>query len=179
MPHNDPHHSASSSLTCEVCGARVASLRRGRCWICYIRWAESRPVGLGASCVVCGERRRHNLRLVEFQGAWVPMCHNCGTRALRLSPMPRSLVGLRQQLARDRRWAERRGGRADIRPLPRERRVGERRRALAATPGDQWLDAEDLVIEVCPSDAGAAASSGDDAPLSRHEPTCIAPLSDD
>ena len=32
-----------ATLPCGVCGAAVSELRRGRCWGCYTRWAESRP----------------------------------------------------------------------------------------------------------------------------------------
>ena len=55
----------SHNSACEVCGAQVATLRRGRCWICYVRWADARPVGLGAKCAICSDRRRENLRMVE------------------------------------------------------------------------------------------------------------------
>lgn len=132
---------------CEVCGARVATLRRGRCWICYVRWADARPVGLGASCAICFDRRRDNLRMVEFQGSWTPMCHNCSSKALQLTPMPRTLEGVRQRLCRDRRWRERRVGKKDHRIFAIERRRDARRDA----PRDEtseWLDAEDLIIEM-------------------------------
>src|ERR1035438_10828460 len=33
-----------ATLPCSVCGAAVTELRRGRCWGCYTRWAES-PIG--------------------------------------------------------------------------------------------------------------------------------------
>lgn len=140
-------------LVCEVCGARVSNLRRGRCWICYIRWAETRPVGSGAACVVCNDRRLDNLRLMEFQNAWVPMCHNCGTRALKLSPMPHSIEGLRQRLNRDRRWSDRRGFLPEARLSRRERRVGERR-AEALPEGEGVYDIDELIIEIeLPEDA--------------------------
>jgi hypothetical protein len=139
--------SPSPSLVCEVCGARVVTLRRGRCWICYVRWAESRPVGIGAACAVCGERRRDHLRSVEFQGSWTAMCHNCGTRAVSLTPMPPTIEALRQRLNRDRRWSERRLDRKDHRLMPIERRVGERR-ALVVDPRAEWYDAEDLIVEI-------------------------------
>jgi hypothetical protein len=112
-----------------------------------VRWAETRPVGSGAVCLICGERRRENLRLVEYQGSWIPMCHNCGTRAMRLTPMPPSLEAIRRSLGRERRWADRREGRSDSRILQKERRVGERRLTSTAQPGE-WLDAADLVIEI-------------------------------
>jgi hypothetical protein len=130
--------------TCEVCGAKAAALRRGRCWVCYVRWADGRPAGAGASCVVCDERRQENLRMVELQGSWTPMCHNCATKSFRLSPMPRTVEGIKQQLSRDRRWADRRKGRPDHRIFAVERRNDERREELRDV---EWLDAEDLIIE--------------------------------
>jgi len=74
------------------------------------------------------------------------MCHNCGSRTLRLDPMPPSLEALRQRLARDRRWADRRYGEADERLLGRERRVGQRR--LTSAQRSEWVDADDLIIEI-------------------------------
>lgn len=139
------------TYVCEICGAKVPMLRRGRCWICYMRWAESRPAGLGASCAVCGERRRDNLRMVEFKGSWVSLCHNCGTKLLKLSPMPATIEGVRQRLIRDRRWQVRRSGNNDHRTRPLERRISDRRtRSLfpdAEIPID-WLDAEELIVEI-------------------------------
>ena len=137
---------ANPSQVCEVCGARAATLRRGRCWICYVRWADDRPVGLGASCAVCYDRRRENLRLIEFQGAWLPMCHNCSAKTLRLSPVPRSIDGVRQRLSRDRRWKSRRQRRKDHRIFAFERRDDEWRRPRE--PDSEWLDAEDLIVEI-------------------------------
>jgi len=164
---------ASPSLVCEVCGARVATLRRGRCWICYVRWAEARPVGIGASCCICGERRRDNLRAVEFQGWWMPMCHNCGSRALALSPMPPTIEALRQRLARDRRWTDRRLGRNDHRLMQVERRVGERR-AMPLDARGVWLDAEDLIVEIIESDPSdepeAAEATRINIPVSEERP---------
>lgn len=154
-----------NSMTCEVCGAHVNQLRRGRCWICYIRWAESRPVGFGASCVICNDRRRDNLRLVEFHGAWIPMCHNCGTRALRLSPMPGSLEGLRQRLNRDRRWNDRRRELPDPRDERNERRQDERR-AILLTPDQIIHRPQDPTMDL--PEATNAPASGD---LTRITPT--------
>ncbi len=114
-------------LRCEVCGAKVSTLRRGRCWGCYQKWQQAQPVGLGARCVICGERRRDNLQRVELFGKWLPMCHICAVRTMRLSPMPRSLEGIRQRLERDRRYGDRRVGKPDTRLVKKERRVGERR----------------------------------------------------
>lgn len=138
--------SPQSQLTCEMCGARVATLRRGRCWVCYIRWAETRPVGKGAVCAVCHDRRLENLRMVEYRSTWIPMCHNCGTRAYRLAPLPQSLEGLTQRLGRDRRWTARRRGKGDSRMRPAERRNDDRR-AMGPVTEEVWEDAEELIIE--------------------------------
>ena len=113
--------------TCEVCSAPVSELRRGRCWGCYSRWVEARPVGIGAACCICAERRRDYLKSVELLRSWVPMCHNCAGRAGKLEPLPQSLAGIRRALRRDRRVADRRAGRPDTRVYPRERRAGDRR----------------------------------------------------
>ena len=134
---------------CEVCHAKVGELRRGRCWGCYTRWAAERPVGLGAACCVCSDRRHDNLKQVELLRAWVPMCHNCAAKAMALSPMPRTIEEVRSRLTRDRRAADRRGGRKDGRVFPRERR-GLERRATGAARGDDLMildEADILIIE--------------------------------
>jgi hypothetical protein len=112
---------------CEVCGAPVHELRRGRCWGCYSRWASARPVGFGASCRICGERRRGHLRSIELLGSWAPVCHDCTARVAQLEPMPPSLPELRAALRRERRQRERRAAMSDGRALAGERRAGERR----------------------------------------------------
>jgi hypothetical protein len=116
-----------ATLPCSVCGAAVTELRRGRCWGCYTRWAESRPVGRGAACVVCGEKRRAQLKLVEIWRRSLPFCHGCAAQTMRLPDLPGNVEGLRHALRRERRDLDRRGGKADQRIFPRERRVGERR----------------------------------------------------
>lgn len=156
-------------LRCEACGARVTTLRRGRCPICYLRWAESRPVGIGSVCAICSDRRRENLRLVEFQSAWIPMCHNCAARGFRLRPMPRTVEALRQTLARDRRWNDRRTGEGGERVSLEERRDAERRAPLCDEVID-WLDAEDLVIEVMEADGDDGLDETEELTL---EPTRI------
>jgi len=112
---------------CEVCGASVRELRRGRCWGCYSRWAETRPVGLGASCRLCGERRSGHLRSLELLGAWSAVCHDCCARVSRLQPMPPSIAGMRDALRRERRVLDRRVGEPDPRTAPGERRASDRR----------------------------------------------------
>lgn len=139
--------SSTELRTCEVCAAKVAELRRGRCWGCYTRWTENRPVGFGAACVMCNDRRRHNLRQVELLRAWVPICHNCAARTMQLSPMPGSIDEIRTRLHRERRGVDRREGRPDTRVFPRERR-GVERRAVGHARGDDLmlLDEDDIVI---------------------------------
>ena len=149
-----------ATLPCGVCGAGVTELRRGRCWGCYMRWAESRPVGRGAACTVCGEKRRAQLKLVELQGRSLPFCHGCAAQVMRLPELPETVEELRQALRRDRREEDRRAGsKVDQRIFPRERRVGERRGpmrdAFADTDpriklGDVSLD--DAIIELGDAD---------------------------
>jgi hypothetical protein len=83
---------------CEVCAATGTQLRRGRCPACYARWAETRPVGLGATCALCGERRRSCLKQVELGSTWTPLCGNCAVRAARVEPHAESLLALRLAL---------------------------------------------------------------------------------
>lgn len=129
-----PERPAGAELRpCTHCGARVQELRRGRCWGCYQAWAGLRPVGRGARCVVCYERRSDALRLAEIHGRWLPMCHVCASRTQVLSPVPYTIDGLRRNLARDRRGEDRRVGALDPRPVGRERRQVDRR-ASAAPP---------------------------------------------
>ena len=77
--------SSVMSNCCDVCGAKVGELRRGRCWGCYSKWADGRAVGMGAACCMCNDRRREHLRSVELLSAWVPICHNCCARAMTLT----------------------------------------------------------------------------------------------
>lgn len=130
--------------TCEVCNAKVGELRRGRCWGCYGRWVDARPVGLGARCVTCGEQRRRVLKLVELLGGWSPMCFNCAGQILQLVPMPPTLVALRDAVSRERRRTERRAGKPDTRVFCYERRVGDRR---TVGEGEVRID-DDMIVEV-------------------------------
>src|SRR6185503_10881019 len=102
-------------------------LRRGRCWGCYARWVDARPVGVGARCATCAERRRRVLKMVELLGGWYPMCFNCAGQILHLEPMPPTLAALRDAVSRERRCEDRRAGKPDTRVFRYERRVGERR----------------------------------------------------
>lgn len=126
---------------CEICGAQVRELRRGRCWGCYSRWVESRPVGLGASCRMCGERRRTYLKSVELLGAWVSVCHNCGGRIAAMVPLPQTVGEIRAALGRERRGLPRRIGKPDGRVFPYDRRETQRR-----APSEDV--AEEMIVEI-------------------------------
>lgn len=128
---------------CEVCNATVSELRRGRCWGCYARWVDARPVGLGAKCVTCSEKRQHVLRNVELFGGWRPMCFNCSGQVATLAPMPRTLALLRDALSRERRKRDRRVGRLDSRVFQYERRAADRRDGRSPLPID-----DDMIIEI-------------------------------
>jgi len=147
-----------ATIPCGTCGAKVTELRRGRCWGCYAKWAEARPVPRGATCIVCDERRRDHLRLTELHSRSVTMCHICATRTMKLSKVPSSIDGLRRLLTRDRRYQDRRGDGLERRIFPRERRVGDRRgpaRAGAAddtNPGFTLPDLDDIEIEIQDAD---------------------------
>ncbi|MBC8131692.1 MAG: hypothetical protein H7X95_01820 [Deltaproteobacteria bacterium] len=147
-----------ATLPCGVCGAQVSELRRGRCWGCYTRWSESRPVGKGAACVICQERRRSELRLVELQMKSRALCHSCAGRIARMESVPTSINAIRVILERERRGRDRRDDGADRRIFPRERRVGERR-APPRTGGNSDTDPhillpdfEEIVIELVEAD---------------------------
>ncbi|MCX5746712.1 MAG: hypothetical protein NT062_29920 [Proteobacteria bacterium] len=135
---------------CEVCNAAVGELRRGRCWGCYSRWVDARPVGAGARCITCGEKRRRVLKNVELFGGWKPMCFNCAGQVLNLDPMPTSIASLRVAVSRERRGTDRRVGKADTRVFQYERRVGDRRAAradgLVASHNKDLED--DMIIEI-------------------------------
>lgn len=109
-----------------------------------MRWASARPVGLGASCAMCGERRRLYLKSAELLGGWVPMCHNCSARVDALQPLPRSLAAIRDALLRNRRDRSRRAGAADSRVYPHNRRRTERR--LGRDDGPHIDD--DMIVDV-------------------------------
>jgi len=129
---------------CDVCGAKVQEVRRGRCWGCYNRWVDTRPVGYGARCLGCGERRRRLLRSIELWGGWQPMCFSCSGQALALHPMPAGVPELKEALSRERRGPDRRFGKPDTRVFRYERRVGERR----SSRDDCATIEDDMIIEI-------------------------------
>jgi len=148
-----------ATVPCGVCGAQVTELRRGRCWGCYVRWGDSRPVGKGAECVVCHERRRTELRLVELQHRTQALCHSCAGRIGRMETVPTSINKIRELLDRERRERDRRDDGNDRRIFPRERRVGERRAPPRAAGGFHDTDPriampefEEIVIELVDAD---------------------------
>jgi len=134
-------------MNCEVCKAKVSELRRGRCWGCYNRWVDARPVGVGARCCVCSERRRDHLRSVELLGSWIPMCYTCSGRAMQLDPLPQSLAGIRRVLSRDRRGSDRRFGKRDTRVFQYNRRGPDRREGRS--PAEDWMIIDDdMILEI-------------------------------
>jgi hypothetical protein len=137
------------SRVCEVCRAHVSELRRGRCWGCYERWVETRPVGLGARCTTCPEKRRRFLKTVELFGNWKPMCFNCAGVLFQLDPMPATISALKEAVSRERRKRDRRWGKPDTRVFVYERRVGERRFGREDVPP---VD-DDMIIEVTVDDS--------------------------
>jgi hypothetical protein len=144
----------------------VGETRRGRCWACYNRWAELRPVGKGASCVLCAERRRANLRMLEVHGRSLPFCHNCAAQALKLVPLPYSIEALRSALVRNRRRVDRRTGALDSRVFPRERRVHDRREPFLIDDGCHAISADDLVeLDIDESDIIEVTMVGYPAPI--------------
>jgi hypothetical protein len=148
---------SSATFNCTVCRASVHELRRGRCWGCYARWVDARPVGLGARCVTCDEKRRRFLKMTELFGMWRPMCFNCDGQLAQLDPMPLSLEALRIAVSRERRRRDRRVGKSDSRVFQYERRVGDRRTGRETYP---HVD-DDMIIEVT-IEADASGDEGAD-----------------
>ena len=148
-----------ATIPCGCCGAKVTELRRGRCWACYAKWAEMRPVPKGAACAVCDERRRENLRLVEAARPVdhpVPHLRRAHGEAGQGSEQPRRACG--SALQRERRQDDRRGDGLERRIFPRERRVGDRRGPPRASsfddtnPGFVMPEFEDIEIEIQDAD---------------------------
>jgi hypothetical protein len=152
--------STTAQLTrCGGCGQPPGDqpLRRGRCSNCYEKWVRARPVGAGAGCVSCGNRRRDHLRHYEVGlrlnaagGRWTVLCHNCASAADKLRTPPRSVDALCERLSRDRRWHDRRYDLAHVDPHA-ERRAGDERhdrRLNLRELFDATELAEELVIEL-------------------------------
>ena len=105
---------------------------------------DVRPVGLGARCLTCGEKRRRVLKSVELFGGWKPLCFNCAGQLLVLDPLPTTIPALKAAVSRERRRQDRRIGKPDTRVFRYERRVGERRMVRDDCP----LVDDDMIIEV-------------------------------
>ncbi len=117
----------------------------------------ARPIGVGALCSGCGDRRTVHLRYFELEtkertagGRWIVLCHNCTAVAHKMKPQPRSIEGLKMRLQRDRRWGDRRaasvGGKSE-RDSGFDRRDDDRRLGLRDLYDATDL-AEELVIEM-------------------------------
>ena len=122
----------------------VSELRRGRCWGCYARWVDAKPVGMGAHCITCTEKRRRVLKSVELFGSWQPMCFSCAGQSLHLDPLPATIADLKAALSRERRSKDRRIGKSDTRVFKYERRVGDRRAGRV----EEQLIEDDMIIEI-------------------------------
>ena len=146
-PRRTPDNQGVSSHVhhCEVCAAKVSELRRGRCWGCYARWVDARPVGSGARCITCSEKRHKVLRAVELFGGWQAMCFNCAGQLLHIAPLPDTLAELREAVSRERRKTDRRHGRDDTRVFRYERRAGSQRRGVLE---EYPIVDDDMIIEV-------------------------------
>jgi hypothetical protein len=115
---------------------------------------RARPVGIGAACAACADRRRLHLRYYELDlranapgGRWVVLCHNCCAVAEKVQPPPRSIEGLKMRLGRERRWGDRRAAAVGVAvdwPAQFDRRRDRRRDDDRA----EEIDAGDLVEEV-------------------------------
>ena len=148
--------------SCDVCAAKVQEVRRGRCWGCYARWVEARPVGVGARCVTCNDRRRRLLKTVELYGVWQPMCFSCSGQVLTLDPMPATIADLKSAISRERRDEERRFGKGDTRVFRYERRAGERR--AERTAGIDNID-DGMILEIVIEPMAPMASGSVDVDL--------------
>ena len=87
------------------------------------RVGAQRPVGVGASCAGCDNRRHAHLRHFELGlrgnapgGRWIMLCHNCAAAPITWSRRRAASTAL-QAPRRDRRWDDRRADRAS-RPPP-------------------------------------------------------------
>ena len=117
-------------------------------------------MGRGATCTVCFEKRRDQLKLVELHGRTMPLCHGCAARIARMDEVPETIDALRGALRRDRRYADKRVGKIDHRIFPRERRVGERRMPPRGTvpEGDpsyentMLADMDEIIVELQEAD---------------------------
>lgn len=133
---------------CFKCGTTDRKLRRALCAPCYEQWLLQRPIGVGAACLRCGDRRRAHLRHFELVRGFVVLCHNCVAEAAALAPLPRSAEGLLERLSRERREGERRQAQAPEPGANMNRSTApERRRKERRVGARDLFDATDLVVE--------------------------------
>lgn len=136
---------------CQSCHNSSQELRRGRCLVCYDSWVKSRPVGWGASCKFCAEKRRNLLRSTEMLGRWTVLCFTCKGQIDTLDSVPQSFGEIREELRRDRRLFERREGKKDDRVYARDRRKDQRRKGRAsiiAIEDSMILDENDFDLPI-------------------------------
>lgn len=129
--------------TCSRC-QEISNLRRNLCPHCYVRWLRSRPIGVGACCTGCGDRRLVHLQYVELQQGFAVVCRNCAAQLERQGgPPPADDEEVRALLQRERREVQdedrRRGFAEDTGP-------GEERRQRLVDRRAPHYDAEELVI---------------------------------
>ena len=154
---DDLIRSMETLVRCPGCQEKLRpgeTLRRARCPRCYDAWVKARPIGVGAQCAGCDNRRRTQLRHFEVGGPgnavgarWIILCHNCAATAETLKPPPRSVEGLKMRLQRDRRWGDRRAASVGATSAPPSG-VGERRRtSRRQRDSHEIVDASELVLE--------------------------------
>jgi len=85
--------------------------------------------------------------MMEFRGSLDPDLLHCAGRRSSSCPFPKTVDGVRQQLVAGPRWHERRQGKRTTASSPSSGR-SKQRRGLRSATDDDWLDAEDLIIEM-------------------------------
>lgn len=89
-----------STGPCSKCQG-IGVLRRNLCSRCYDNWLRQRPVGIGASCAGCGDRRRVHLQYVELRQGFAVVCRNCAAELALVRPADEEEI--RVLVQRDRR----------------------------------------------------------------------------
>jgi hypothetical protein len=117
---------------------------------------------------MCADRRRDNLRSVELLGSWMPVCHNCAARVMKLEPLPQSIGAIRNTLSRDRRYKARRFGKEESRVFPRERRSDDRRSVRQLDNDDSVVIDDEMVMDI--EELGAPREAGEDLTRIRELP---------
>lgn len=129
--------------TCSKC-QEFSNLRRNLCPHCYVRWLRSRPIGVGACCTGCGDRRLVHLQYVELQQGFAVVCRNCAAQLEREGgPPPADEEEVRALLQRERREVQEEDRRRDF---AEDTSPGEERRQRLVDRRAPHYDAEELVI---------------------------------